>query len=129
YLTVCILNRMNVPVRAGLIARVHEIPFEEFRSRLFSPLEHVVQVRTDPGSGDYLYTARHPEIAQIVFERVLTDANDRYRHFARIIGELNLAYSSDRDSFRGLIRAHPIYDLFPNHQDARNLFDLAEKNA
>jgi hypothetical protein len=42
YQTVCVLNRLNVPVRAGLIARVHGIPFEEFKHRFFAPLEHVV---------------------------------------------------------------------------------------
>src|SRR6266849_1593658 len=30
YLTICVLNRLNVPVRAGLVARVHGVPFEDF---------------------------------------------------------------------------------------------------
>ena len=37
YLTVCVLNRLRVPVRAGLISRVHDIPFERFRDKLLGP--------------------------------------------------------------------------------------------
>ncbi|MBW3570797.1 MAG: SIR2 family protein [Gemmatimonadetes bacterium] len=129
YLTVCVLNRMNVPVRAGLIARVHQIPFEDFRQKLFEPLDHVVQTRLGARTGDYYYMARHPEVAQIVFERVLNNPTDRYHEYIRIIRELNPSYSSDRESFRGLIRAKSLHDLFPDYQDVRALYDLAQEVA
>lgn len=127
YLTVCVLNRLRTPVRAGLISRVHEIPFEEFKSQLFAPLDHVVEVHVHPATGDYFYRARHPEIAQIVFTRILSDKDDRLNEYLRIIGHLNLAFDSDRDSFRGLIRARALHDLFPDYQDVRAIFDVAEK--
>ena len=41
YLTICVLNRLNVPVRAGVVSRLHDIPFEYFKEHLFQPLEHV----------------------------------------------------------------------------------------
>ena len=62
YLSVCVLNRLGIPVRAGIIARVHQIPFTQFRARLFSPLEHVVRVVEHPLTKDYLYTARHTAV-------------------------------------------------------------------
>jgi tetratricopeptide (TPR) repeat protein len=125
YLTVCVLNRMKVPVRAGLIARVHQIPFDQFREQLFAPLEHVVRVRLNSGTGDYFYTARHPEIAQIVFERALSDKNDRYHEYVRILRELNPAYSSDKASLRDMVRAKTLDELFPDFQDVRSIFDIA----
>lgn len=127
YLTVCVLNRLKISVRAGLIARVHGIPFEEFAKKLFAPLEHVVQVRQHPGTQDYLYTARHPEIAQIVFDRVLDKPSDRFNEYARIIAQLNLAYSTDRQAFRGLLRAKSLHDLFPDYQNVKAIFAVAEK--
>jgi hypothetical protein len=129
YLTVCVMNRLKVGVRAGLIARVHAIPFEQFAERLFGPLEHVVQVRQHAGTQDYLYVARHPEIAQIVFDRVLDKPVDRYNEYVRIIGQLNLAYSTDRSALRGLLRAKSLHDLFPNYQDVRSIFSIAERVA
>ena len=54
YQTVCVLNRLNVPVRAGLVARVHGIPFEEFKSRFFAPLEHVVFAQRDEITRDII---------------------------------------------------------------------------
>ncbi len=125
YLTVCVLNRLGVPVRAGLIARVHGVQFEEFTEHFFKPLEHVVRTQVHPGTGDYLYTARHPEIAQIVFERVLKSSRDRFSEYIRVISSLNLAYNTDRDALRGLLRAKSLHELFPNYEEVKALFDAA----
>jgi len=125
YLTVCVLNRLNVAVRAGLIARVHGLRFDEFKERLFLPLEHVVKAEQHPGTQDFLYSARHPEIAQIVFDQILRSPRDRYIEYINIISNLNLAYNTDRTSLRGLLRAKTLLDLFPNYQDVKGLFEAA----
>jgi tetratricopeptide (TPR) repeat protein len=124
-----VLNRLNVPVRAGLISRVHGVPFSEFREKFFGPLEHVVQARRDEITGDYSYFARHPEIAQIVFEQVLQDPRDRYHEYVRVLQELNLAYSSDQTAFRQMIRARSLHDLFPSHEDVVALYSVAQQMA
>lgn len=129
YLTVCILNRLGISVRAGLIARVHDITFDNFKENLFKPLEHVVKVLTGINNNDFSYTARHPEIAQIVFNKVLTDPRDRYNEYIRIIKYLNISYSSDRSAFRGLIRGRSIFELFPRHEDAMAIYDIASEIA
>ena len=129
YLTVCVLNRLRVPIRAGLIARVHGIRFEDFRQRFLRPLEHVVEVSRDRATDDYYYKARHPEIAQIVFDRILTSASDRFHEISRIVPVLNLSYSSDWDSFRHLMRARSLSDLFADMGDVRALFELGTKVA
>lgn len=127
YLTVCVLNRLRVPVRAGLISRVHEIPFEDFRKELFAPLEKVIYVQEWESTGDYYYAARHPEIAQIVFTRILSKTEDRFNEYVRLIGNLNLAYSTDRESFRGLLRAKALHELFPDYKDVKAIFQKAEE--
>ncbi len=123
YLTVCVLNRLRVAVRAGLISRVHGIPFEEFRDRLFDPLEHVIHVIKLPW-GDYAYEARHSAIAQIVFEQVLTDSTERYNEYVRIIRFLNPLYSVDREALRGILRAKAVHALFPSYEDAKAIYGL-----
>ena len=125
YLTVCVLNRLDVPVRAGLISRVHGIPFSEFQNELFRPLEHVVRVREDRTIRDFVYVARHSLIAQVVFERILNNRNQRFDEYSRVIGSLNLAYETDTASFRRMIRGRVILSLFPSHDDASAIFDLA----
>lgn len=126
YLTVCALNRLKIPVRAGLISRIHEIPFEEFKNRLFKPLEHVVQVVRLPW-GDFAYQARHSEIARLVFERVLEDATERYNTYVRILRALNPMYSTDESAFREMIRGKSIHVLFPSHEDATEIYKIVEK--
>ena len=125
YLTVCVLNRLRTPVRAGLISRVHDIPFEKFREELFSPLDHVVEAHFYRVGGDYVYRARHPEIAQIVFTRMLSNVDDRLNEYLRIVGNLNLAFSTDRESFRGLLKAKSLHDLFPDYQHVRAILKKA----
>jgi len=41
YLSICVLNRLGVPVRAGIIHRLHSIPFHEFQRRLSAPLQQL----------------------------------------------------------------------------------------
>jgi tetratricopeptide (TPR) repeat protein len=129
YLTICVLNRLNVQVRAGLIARVHGVPFSEFREKFFGPLEHVVLAHKNDNIGDYLYRARHPEIAQIVFQQVLKEPTDRFNEYVRLLRDLNLAYTSDETAFRELTRARNLHELFPNHEDADALFAVAMERA
>lgn len=124
YLTVCTLNRLKVPVRAGLISRVHGIPFKEFQKRLFKPLEHVVFVATLPW-GDYGYRARHSEIAQIVFDQILADTTERFHEYSRVLRALNPIYSVDASAIRDMVRAKWVHSLFPNYDDARAIFDIA----
>jgi SIR2-like domain len=76
YLDVCALNRLGVAVRAGLISRVGGIRFEDFKSRFFSPLEHVLMTRKDKYTGDMMYVARHQHVAELVFQQVLADPEE-----------------------------------------------------
>jgi len=58
YLDICCLHRFGPPVRAGLISRIHDISFDDFKERLFRPLEQVIRLRHDVKSGDYVYESR-----------------------------------------------------------------------
>jgi len=127
YQTICVLNRLNVPVRAGLIARVHGIPFEEFKSRFFAPLEHVVFAQQDHVTGDFHYRARHPHIADIVFLRVLKNAEERFDCYIRCLKALNVTYAVDWKAFWQMIRARNLLDLFPDLQMVKAIFAAAKE--
>ena len=129
YLTICVLNRLNVPVRAGVVSRIHGVPFEDFKQRMFDPLEHIVQAEYDNGTRDYVYRARHPHIAQMVFDIVLVKPEDRFESYVRCLGALNIDYSSDRIAFRHMTRAKNVLELFPDHQMAKVIYAKAEERA
>jgi tetratricopeptide (TPR) repeat protein len=93
-----------------------------------APLEHVVQVRMHRATRDYAYVARHPEIAQILFQQVLSERTDRYNEYVRILKYLNVAYSSDRESFRKLVRAKVLNDLFRHREDVLAIFEVAKES-
>lgn len=124
YLTVCTLNRMRVPVRAGLISRIHDVSFEKFQESFFKPLERIV-ISESFSQSDIHYKARHPEIAEIVFRRVLNNSVDRYNEYIRILEKLNISYESDRSSFRSLIKAKALHDLFPSYEDVKSIYEYA----
>ena len=129
YLTVCMLSRLGIPVRAGLISRVHGIPLKDFRDHLFKPLEHVVRVREDKVLRDYVYLARHSLIAEIVFDRILGTRERRFDEYLRLFKYLNLSYRTDMTAFRKMIRGRLMLELFPDYEDARAIFDSALKLA
>lgn len=125
YLTVCVLNRLKVPVRAGLISRIHEISFEEFKNNFYNPLEKVV-ISKGYGDGDIFFTARHSEIAEIVFRRALEKSEDRYIEYINILSKLNISFSSDKESYRLLIKAKSLQELFPDLSDISAIYQHAK---
>jgi len=127
YLDVCTLNRLGVPVRAGLISRVSGINFQEFKERFFLPLERIVQVRPDRYAGDFAYSARHPHVAEMVFSQVLSDPEARFNQLVRVIRGMNISYSSDELAFRMLIRGRTVSDTFKSQELGRRLYDVAEE--
>lgn len=129
YLTVCVLNRLRIPVRAGLISRIHDVTFDRFRQDFYEPLEKIVLTQESNGSDtDLFYSARHPEIAEIVFNRALNDASLRYNEYIQIINKLNIIFSSDRESFRQLIKAKSLIELFNDHDDISSIYRHAMDN-
>ena len=125
YLSICVLNRLNVTVRAGLIARMHDIPFEYFAQRFFRPLEHIVQTSYNSLLRDHTYAARHHQIAEIVFQRVLVDTEQRLDKYLRCLKALNIDYTSDERAFRQMVRGRAIQELFPSSEMARHVFKVA----
>ena len=126
YLTICTLNRLNIPVRAGTIKRIHKISFSEFKRNFFGPLESVVFSRKH-SVHDIAYFARHPWIAEIVFERGLTDVGKRYDLYIRLLKALDVGYDSDRAAFRSLIKARDLIKLFPDPNMIREIYRAVEQ--
>jgi tetratricopeptide (TPR) repeat protein len=125
YLTVAILHRLRAPARAGLISRIHGIPFKDFKSRLFEPLEFVVFARQADSGQDYVYETRHPHVAELVFERVLIDAKVRFAEYERIIKALDVDFSVDRDALLRLVNHRELRTLFPDASMIRDLYAAA----
>jgi tetratricopeptide (TPR) repeat protein len=129
YLTVSILHRLGVSVRAGLISRVHGLNFNQFRESLFKPLEFVVFAIKDSKVNDFAYQTRHPYIAEMVFEQVLTSDQSRFDEYARIIANLDVDYYSDSIGFKGLLNAKSLSSQFRDTQMVRQLFALSTKRS
>jgi len=125
YLDICSLHRLGRPVRAGLISRVHDIPFEDFKEKFFLPLEQVVFQKFDPRSGDYVYQTRHPYIAQIVYEQVLPNESERFDNLLRVISKLNSSYSYDQTVMSSLLSAANLFDIISDHSRAKTLYEAA----
>lgn len=125
YLTVCIMHRLGIPARAGLISRVHGIPFRQFRDELFEPLESIVFAKMDDIIHDYVYLSRHPRIAEMVFERVLVHPQDRFDEYIKILNEIDVDYKSDFEAFKGLTNARQLLDIFKDPQMIRQIYKTA----
>jgi tetratricopeptide (TPR) repeat protein len=127
YLDVCTLNRLGAPVRAGLIPRVSGIHFEEFQRRFLNPLRYIVIVRHDKYSQDYVYAARHPHVADILFEQALKDPEQRFNQIVRVLRGINLDYTSDETAFRLLTRGRTVTQMFTSQELGRRFYDVGEE--
>jgi tetratricopeptide (TPR) repeat protein len=127
YLTICIMHMLGAYARAGFISRVHGINFARFKEEFFKPLQFIVFDRRDYKINDYIYLTRHPHIAQMVFETVLVDEEQRYNEFIRILTYLDIDYESDRTAFIYLTNAKKLLELFPNGYFIQKLYDEAIK--
>jgi hypothetical protein len=81
----------------------------------------------DDVTKDYQYRARHPHIADIVFLRVLKNAEDRFDVYIRCLKALNVTYSVDWKAFWQIVRARNLLDLFPDLQMVRAVFCGSER--
>ncbi|WP_418383596.1 SIR2 family protein [Akkermansia sp.] len=125
YISVCTMNRLNIPVRAGIISRIHRIPFRDFSMRLFKPLEHVIYSEEDRTIKDFVYRARHHIIADIIFERILKNESDRFNEYYNCLSSLNLDYSSDFYIFSNFTKAKNLLSIFTNIEYIYSIFEKA----
>lgn len=129
YISVCILHRLGVVTRAGVISRVHSIPFTLFREKLFKPLEFILFATENKLIGDFEYRTRHSHIAEMVFETVLVDQQERYDEYIRILGALDVDYNSDRDAFKGMVNARELRRLFSDPDMVRSIYRVAKERS
>ena len=129
YLSVCVLHRLGVVTRAGVISRLHGIPFGEFKEKLFKPLEQVVFARKHPIFNDYQYVTRHPYIAEMVFEEILVDQDDRFHEYAQMLALLDIDYNADRDAFIQMTKSKHLRNSFQSLDKIRDIFEIAKKRA
>jgi len=128
YLTVSILHRLGTETRAGLISRVHNISFSEFKEKLFKPLEFIVFDSKDYRINDFVYRTRHKQIAEIIFSEVLSDKQDRYDEYYRILSCLDVDYENDRTAFLSMTKARNLLENFSDPTMIRELYNLASES-
>lgn len=127
YLDICTLNRLGVPVRAGLISRISGINIETFNKNFLMPLEHVVKVFMDQKSRDYVYVSRHPLIASLVFDQALSDPSEKVNQIIRVIRHMNIDYEADMTAFSALIKGKTLARVFGDKALANKVYEAAEE--
>jgi tetratricopeptide (TPR) repeat protein len=125
YRTVCTMNQFGVPVRAGIINRVHNVDFESFKKLFLSPLENVLHV-SESGC-DVMYEARHPTIAEMVFSHALSTDSERFNSYISLLQSLDIGYSPDRTAFRELIKFRHLQSVFSNLEDIEQIYKTSYK--
>lgn len=128
YLTVSILHRLGTETRAGLISRVHNISFSDFKEKLFKPLEFIVFDSRDYRINDFVYRTRHKQIAEIIFSEVLSDKQERYDEYLRILSCLDVDYENDRTAFLSMTKARNLMDNFSDPAMIRELYNVASES-
>ena len=127
YLDICALHQFGANVRAGLIHRSSGINFDQFEKEFFNPLENVVHVVRDRHTKDVYYRSRHQHVAEMVFNRALPTAEDRFDLLAQLLRAINIDYASDKETFSRLIRGRGIAEIFPSIEIGRLFYDRVQE--
>lgn len=127
YLDICSLHRFGVPVRAGLISRVHDINFEKFEQDFFLPLEKVVNTRWDARVNDYVYEARHKYIAEVVYTSKVISPDEKLDNLLRIMSRLNPSYSYDASVFERIIKFQNLASLALTENGGSAVYEAATR--
>jgi len=127
YRTVCLLHRLGASTRAGLVSRVHNLPFSLFRESLFKPLDFIVFAKYDELVRDYVYRSRHPLIADMVIGRALLNPLDRFEDYMRVIRSLDVDYEADRLALKDMTAARQLRSLFGESDLVRQIFQASKE--
>lgn len=126
YLDICTLHQCRVAARAGLISRLSGLHIESLKSLLTGSLSNVVRESYDHRYRDIVYRSRHEEIARMVFDLAIPDADHRSLQLQRILGNMDLDYSSDNKAFFELLKGRRLAEAFERKGLALAVFDAAE---
>lgn len=108
YLYISALYQVRVPLRAGVLRRLLDLPFDQFTDRLVAPAQGVIIEDEDPQG--LAYRARHPVIAQIVVNYLLPSAQDKLAMYTTIVNALDLGYEEDATAFARISRNRQLVD-------------------
>lgn len=129
YLTVCLLHSLGSYTRAGLLSRVHNVGFNEFKENFFKPLEFLVFDRRDYYINDYVYESRHELIAEFVVESVLFNEQMRYDEYVMLLNNLDIDYDSDKNVFLYLTNAKKLLKFFRDPSKIREIYKIAKSQS
>lgn len=129
YLTVCLLHSLGSYTRAGLLSRVHNVNFSDFKTNFFAPLEFLVFSRRDYYINDFVYEARHKLIAEFVIDNVLINEQTRYDEYISLLSSLDIDYDSDRNVFLFLTNAKKLLSFFRSPEKIRSIYEIAKSQS
>ena len=129
YLTVCLLHSIGSYTRAGLLNRVYDINFSDFKEKFFDPLENLVINRRDYYVNDYVYESRHRMIAEFVVSGILINEQERFDEYIRIINNLDVDYDSDKNAFLYLTNGRILLKTFRDIIKIRHIYNDANKRS
>lgn len=125
YLTICTLNYSGTPVRAGLISRIHNISLDDFRRSFLAPLDGLVNLRDGRRGYDIEYHARHPHVAEIVYNQIFSDQSILVEKLVQIIKHMNISFESDRESYTRIIKKSNLINTFSRPSHIREIYNAA----
>jgi tetratricopeptide (TPR) repeat protein len=79
----------------------------------------------DDRSGDWIYRARHPYIAEILYGEVFRTSAERFDNHIKLISRLNPGYSYDRRIIGDLLRGNKLADYFPDTRMGEAIYNEA----
>lgn len=126
YLSICCFHRHGLELRAGMIKRLSGIDFEQFKEKFLQPLELLVVSYYSYRVKDIVYTTRHSNIAQHVFEQAFLSEMDKAQQLIKIIRYLNIGFDTDYKALDSILKGRGLAEEFSDKELAHSIFNVAQ---
>lgn len=127
YLDIATLHQFGVIARSGAISRISGIRFADFEEKFFAPLQGIINVVSDPYTGDKGYETRHARVSAILFGAACPNDQEKAQQLSRILTGMDAGFSSDKRVIESICKGRILANEFSSVEPAREIFDTAIK--
>lgn len=130
YTYVAALGRMDLSVRYEVLLHLLGLSWNELRNEVLSPTERILISGEETGTSrhntGFRLRARHPILAQIIFQLAAPEDESKFSILNELLSELDPGFAEDRRLLETLIRKRELVEVFESDHYKRSIYERLE---
>lgn len=130
YTYVAALGRMDLPVRYEVLLHLLGLTWNELKNEVLMPTERILIAGEETGTSrhnmGFRLRARHPILAQIIFQLAAPNDETKFAILNELLSELDPGFAEDRRLLETLIRKRELVEVFESDHYKRSIYERLE---